>query len=104
VRLMVPSPPAFLRPDMTVSVELAGLRRDTALVAASDAIRDVTGRAPWVLLVRGGRVERRSVRVGLRGDAQTEILAGLGEGDLVIPASAGSPEPGATVRVKDAGR
>ena len=104
VRLTVPSPPAFLRPDMTVSVELVGVRRDAALVAPSDAIRDVTGRAPWVLLVREGRVERRGVRVGLRGDSQTEILSGLSEGDTVIPASAGSPEPGTTVRTKEAGR
>ncbi len=104
VRLTVPLPPAFLRPDMTVSVDLEGVRRDKALVAPSDAIRDVTGRAPWVLLVRDGRVERRSVRVGLRGDTQTEILSGIVEGDLVVPASAGSPEPGSTVRPGEAGR
>jgi HlyD family secretion protein len=104
VRLGVPSPPAFLRPDMTVSVELAGVRRERTLVAASDAIRDVTGRSPWVLVVRGGRVERQSVRVGLRGDTQTEILSGLGEGDLVVPASAGSPEPGTAVRATGAAR
>jgi HlyD family secretion protein len=104
VRLTVASPPPFLRPDMTVSVELAGVRRDRALVAPSDAIRDVTGRAPWVLVVRDDRVERRSVRVGLRGDTQTEILSGLAEGDLVVPASAGSPEPGSSVRAAEAGR
>jgi hypothetical protein len=42
--------------------------------------------------------------VGLRGDTQTEILSGLGEGDLVIPASAGSPEPGTAVHANGAGR
>jgi HlyD family secretion protein len=89
---------------MTVSVELAGVRHKQVLAAASDTIRDVTGRAPWVLLVKDGRVERRSVRLGLRGDSQTEILSGVDEGDMLVPASAGSPEPGAAVRVGDAGR
>lgn len=104
VRLTVASPPVYLRPDMTVSVELQGVRRDKVLVVPSEAVRDVTGRAPWVLAVRDGRVERRSVRAGLRGDAYTEVIAGLEEGDLVVPASAGSPEPGALVRPDVRGR
>lgn len=104
VRLTVPSPPPFLRPDMTVSVELQGVRRDGALVVRSDAVRDVTGRAPWVLLIKDGVVERRSVRVGLRGDTLTEVLGGLAEGDLVVPASAGAPEPGTRVTAREAGQ
>lgn len=104
VRLSVPSPPAFLRPDMTVSVELKGVRREQVLVVPSEAVRDVTGRAPWVLAITDGVVERRSVRIGLRGDTLTEVLGGLAEGDLVVPASAGAPGLGTRVTPREAGK
>jgi HlyD family secretion protein len=94
VRLAVPEPPPTLRPDMTVSVELEAGRREQALSVPADCVRDVTGRAPWVLLLRDGIVERRPVRVGLRGDALVELLGGAREGDLVIPVTSGNPAPG----------
>jgi HlyD family secretion protein len=94
VRLSVAAPPSTLRPDMTVSVELEAGTRQGALTVPADCVRDVTGRTPWVLLVAGGVVERRPVRIGLRGDAFVEILSGAHEGDLVIPSSSGNPSPG----------
>ncbi len=104
VRLTVPAPPPTLRPDMTVSVELQGSHRADALTVPSDCVRDATERLPWVLKVEGGRVVRRSVRTGLRGDALVEVVAGLREGDLVIPAWAGNPEPGSRRTPRIAGR
>jgi HlyD family secretion protein len=103
VRLSVPSPPPTLRPDMTVSVELEAGRRNEALTLPADCVRDVTGHAPWVLALIDGVVERRTVRIGLRGDAFVEIVTGVRENDLVIPASAGSPAPG-TRLAPEAGR
>jgi HlyD family secretion protein len=94
VRLSVARPPGTLRPDMTVSVELEAGRRNEALTVPADCVRDVTGRAPWILVLNGGRVERREVRIGLRGDAFVELLGGAREGDLVIPGAAGNPVPG----------
>jgi HlyD family secretion protein len=104
VRLTVPSPPPTLRPDMTVSVELQGTKRTDALVVPVECVRDAAGRAPWALVVADGRVERRAVRVGVRGDALIEITGGLREGEAVIPASAGSPEPGTRLSAQPAGR
>jgi HlyD family secretion protein len=97
VRLSVPTPPPTLRPDMTVSIELEAGRRREALAVPAECVRDITGQAPWMLVVREGIVERRAVRVGLRGDAIVEIASGAREGDLVVPSSAGSPAPGARV-------
>jgi HlyD family secretion protein len=57
-------------------------------------VRDVAGHAPWVLALVNGVVERRAVRLGLRGDAFVEIVSGVREGELVIPAGSGSPAPG----------
>ena len=85
VRLAVPNPPAFLRPDMTVSVELVGGTKKEALVLPSGAVRDADREAPWVLALQGGRAVRVPVKLGLRGVGSVEIAAGLKEGDLVIP-------------------
>jgi HlyD family secretion protein len=85
VRLDVLKPPAFLKPDMTVSVELlAGSKKD-ALVLPSGAVRDADRDAPWVLALQDGRAVRVPVRLGLRGIGAVEILEGLNAGDEAIP-------------------
>jgi HlyD family secretion protein len=103
VRLSVPAPPPTLRPDMTVSVELETGTRSAALTIPADCVRDVTGGAPWILLLSGGVVERRTVRIGLRGDAFVEIVSGAREGDLVISASSGNPAPGTRLTARTGG-
>lgn len=85
VRLAVPQAPAFLRPDMTVSVELVGGTKPDALVLPSGAIRDADREAPWVLLLQDGRAVRTPVQLGLRGVGAVEIAQGLKQGDQVIP-------------------
>ena len=85
VRLAVPNPPPFLRPDMTVSVELVGGLKKDALVLPSGAVRDADREAPWVLALQGGVAVRVPVKLGLRGIGSVEILDGLKEGDAVIP-------------------
>ena len=85
VRLAVPNPPVFLRPDMTVSVELVGGTKKDALVLPSGAVRDADREAPWVLALLNGRAVRVPVRLGLRGVGSVEIVDGLKEGDQIIP-------------------
>lgn len=85
VRLAVVKPPAFLRPDMTVSVELVGGVKQDALVLPSGAVRDADREAPWALALQDGRAVRVPVTLGLRGVGAVEILSGLKEGDPVIP-------------------
>jgi len=99
VRLRVPTPPPFLRADMTVSINVDVGRRDRALVVPTEAVRDPTGE-PWVLAISAGRAERRAVKLGLRGDALVEVVDGLSEGEAVIAPSAGWIEPGSRVRVR----
>jgi len=85
VRLDVPDPPAFLRPDMTVSVELVGGSKADALVLPAGAVRDADREAPWVLALRDGRALRVPVKLGLRGVGAVEITEGLQPGEAVIP-------------------
>ena len=87
VKLDVPAPPAELRQDMTVSVDIAVARRPNALLIPASAVHDAEGGAAWVLLLEDGRSVRRPVRLGLRSGGYAEVLEGLSEGDAVIPAS-----------------
>jgi HlyD family secretion protein len=87
VKLRVQSPPPYLRQDMTVSVDIEIQRRSAAIAVRSEAVHDLGGASPWVLVVAGGRAERRPVSLGLRGEGWVEILAGAAEGELVVPAS-----------------
>lgn len=85
VWLAVDAPPAFLKPDMTVSVELVGGARNDALVLPASAVRDTESTAPWVLLWRDGQAVRQAVKLGLRGVGEVEIAEGLAVGDEAIP-------------------
>ena len=85
VRLAVPQPPAFLKPDMTVSVELIGAKRQGALVLPATAVREADSASPWVLALRDHRAVRVPVKLGLRGIGTVEIVSGLAEGDVAIP-------------------
>jgi HlyD family secretion protein len=87
VRLDVGAPPAYLRQDMTVSVDTEIARRGMVLAVPADAVRDANAAAPWVMKVQDGRATRAPLRLGLRGTGQIEVLDGLREGDLVLPAT-----------------
>jgi len=97
VRLVVPRPPAYLRPDMTVSVEIEVGRSANAVSVPASTVRDLGTRRPWVLVVEGDRVVRRDVRVGLRGSV-VEIVRGLSTSDRVVPEDA-PVGPGQHVRI-----
>ncbi len=93
------APPAFLREDMTLSVEVETARREQALVVPSAALRGdgATGSSVW--LVRDGRVQAQQVRLGLRTLDAVEIVDGLSAGDVVLIGPA--PQPGQRVRADD---
>ena len=96
VKFSVAQPPAFLREDMTLSVEVETARREQALVVPADALRGDTSAGQSVWLVRDGRVQARAVRLGLRTLAAAEIVDGLSAGDVVLLGPA--PQPGKRVR------
>ncbi len=98
VKLRVPTPPAYLRQDMTVSVDIEVGRRSDVLVVSSEALHEAGTGHPWVLMVRGGRARRQPVTVGMRGDTSVEIVAGVSPGDLLIPVTNGAIRAGQRVR------
>lgn len=101
IRLKVADVPAFLRQDMTVSVNVETGRRDAALAVPNDALLDAGGTLPAVLAVRDGRLRRVPVQLGLKGLVMTEVIGGLASGDLVLAAASAvtNVAEGAHVRV-----
>jgi HlyD family secretion protein len=102
VRLRVPDPPAALRPDMTVSVDLTVASKRNALTVPSAAVRDAATASPWVLVVDRGILERRDITLGITGEGQSEIRSGVAEGAVVVLSSGPALEPGQRVRVRGA--
>ncbi|MEP7181749.1 MAG: efflux RND transporter periplasmic adaptor subunit [Betaproteobacteria bacterium] len=98
VKLRVTDPPAYLRQDMTVSVDIEIARRSGTLVAPADTVFDAAGAHPWVLAVDGHRATRKPVTLGLKGEGRVEIVAGVGPGDRLIPAAA-AVVPGQRIRI-----
>jgi HlyD family secretion protein len=99
VKLAVPEPPAYLRPDMAVSVEVEVARRDAALWVPSEAVREAGSAAPWAWVVREGAARRVEVKTGLSGEGKVELLSGVSEGEWLLSGKTPVAE-GARVRVK----
>ena len=105
VWLVVDAPPAFLKPDMTVSVEMIVGRRDDALLLPAWLLLDADPTASAgqgaVLVMREGRARRVELALGLRGVGTVEVLDGLVEGDRVITPESGARD-GQAVRSRHA--
>lgn len=86
VRLTLSEPADFLRPDMTVSVEILCRKTPKALVVPLQALRG--GQNDQVLVLRSGRAVKAMVRLGQRGESEAEVQEGLQAGDIVLLAPA----------------
>jgi HlyD family secretion protein len=89
VKLTTESPPAYLRQDMTVSVDIEVERRGAALVVPARTVHDPLSAEPWVLVVREGRAQRQVVRLGLRAADHVEILEGVARNEQLLPIASG---------------
>ena len=98
VRLRVPGAPKTWKPDMTVSVDLMVAAKAGALTLTSDAIRGATSESPYVMVVDDGRLARRNVKLGIRGEGSVEIASGLTDGAEVVIADGTTLLAGQRVR------
>jgi HlyD family secretion protein len=99
VKLRVPKPPAYLRQDMTVSVDIEVARRDKAITLPAGSVHDLNKPKPFVLKIVKGKAVRQDISVGIVSGGQVEVTKGLEAGDLVVPMSATSIKPGSPVRI-----
>jgi HlyD family secretion protein len=101
VKLRVAEPPAYLREDMTISVDIEVARHAGALVVPAAALRGLTSGKPWVLKVSSARATRQLVKIGIVSAGKAEIVGGLVAGDLVVPATSVIKD-GARIRARTA--
>lgn len=104
VKLRASDPPAELRPDMTLSVDVEVSRRAGVLVVPVEMLRDASAPEPWVLVVEQGRTVQRKVQLGARGEGAIEVKAGLKAGELLLVPGAKRLQPGVKVRVRAQGQ
>lgn len=82
------------------------LERETTLVAPVSAVR-VDQAQPYVLAVVGGKVSRRPVELGARGEARidgtvqsaVEVISGIPEGTPLLRGTVGAVREGSAVRL-----
>ncbi|MEQ1597292.1 MAG: efflux RND transporter periplasmic adaptor subunit [Casimicrobium sp.] len=82
-RLRVAKPPAFLRDDMTVSVEVMVAQKQNALTIPGVALREA-GDRKYVVVARSGSAQEVDVKLGIRSLQRVEIVSGLSAGDQVV--------------------
>ena len=80
---------------LTLEVNIVTRRAQRALLAPASAIED--GKV-WI--VRGHRVHAKTVRTGIAGTTDVQILSGLSRGEMVVKAPAGKLKNDMRVRVR----
>lgn len=80
----VDKPPTGLLPGMTADADIIVAERKNVLTLPRRSIRATANATINLSVVQGGQTTNRSVRIGLVGDLNVEILSGLQEGDQVV--------------------
>jgi HlyD family secretion protein len=86
VKLKVLNPPPYLRQDMTVSVDVEVARKPNALIIATSDIHDIDKNIPWVMKSVDDHAQHQNVKIGLISSGKAEIIEGVSEGDMILPA------------------
>lgn len=96
VRARLPNP-GGLAPGAFAEVEVILGRDDDALVVPAGALVPGVDSAS-VVLVRGGRAQRRSVAIGLRERERVQVRGAVAAGDTVLTSGMDTARPGQPVR------
>lgn len=85
VRVELANPGGMLKPDMFATVQLVSDSGQPQMLAVPDSAIIDSGTRQMVLVQRGeGLFEPRAVKLGMRADGYTAILAGLSPGEEVV--------------------
>lgn len=84
VFVSVDKAPQGLLPGMTADADIIVAERKNVLTLPRRSIRATANSTISLSVVQGGQTTSRSVKIGLVGDLNVEILSGLQEGDQVV--------------------
>jgi len=84
VRLNVSTPPNYLRPDMTVSVDIEVGRKTGVIVVPATALISTDNDHGRVQTLHAGRIVTRDVSLGLRDNDNVEVTRGLRGGESLL--------------------
>jgi len=82
--ISIHSPKDTLRPGMNASASIILQRRENVLLVPNRAVRTGSGRTKMVTVLYQGQLIDVPVTLGLSGDALSEVVDGLREGDVVL--------------------
>lgn len=100
VKLRIPDPPAYLKTDMTVSVDMDVATVKNVILVPASALDETAD--PFVIAIEDGRSVKKSVKTGVRDSSNVLIMSGLKEGDIVImPEDSELPDAGKRVEPRE---
>jgi len=92
IGLAIP-PDSKIRVGMSATADIIVQQRENALLVPDRAIGHDSQGNPMVRVKLDGQIEERPVVTGISDGFQTEILDGLGEGEIVVVEKRAKPEP-----------
>ena len=98
LRLDITKAPAYLKSDMTVSVDITGPVLKQALLAPAEIVHQLQSDAPYVVVARDGVAIRAPVRIGVQIQGKVQLVSGVAPGDRLVLTR--EVEPGARVRAR----
>lgn len=84
VFVVLDKPPAGLLPGMTADADIILAERKDVLVLPRRSVRAKANSTMQLSVLESGQTVARSIKIGLVGDLNVEILSGLREGDQVV--------------------
>lgn len=99
VKLDAIDPPAELKQDMTVSVDIQIQKIDGAMLLAVAAIHDANTSKPWVYVIENNMAHQRLINTENESQGVVHVIAGLKAGDLVVPAQLSRISDGSRLRI-----
>jgi len=83
-RIVLPNPQARFAPGMTAQVRIRSESGEPRVLVPREAVIATGTRRVVIVADGGGRFGAREVSIGREGDAQSEVLEGVADGELVV--------------------
>jgi HlyD family secretion protein len=100
IKLNVLQPPANLKQDMTVSVDIETTRIENTVLIPISAVHDISTPAPWAFVFQDGLAHKQALSLGLVSQGVAQVLSGLKPGDRVVSTQAPRVREGSRIRMQ----